>query len=539
MLDVDQRRVADAEITRAFLARNSDVVDRLIARFGELAGGGEFAPYHFYLKGGNAIALLEGRPTEGDYDFQLMPPLEDYEDWPGTVNQVNHAVCHVLTESLRGFEAGFFDVSMFEVGALAGWAGTQGNPLQKAGISFEGVTQDRKREGMLLIGPDYGRRTFSEIRRDRRFRDGRIELDREELQARNLPFEAGPMIYVNYTIPGFILFRMVYGFRYVDAAGEEFFLKSEIIDVSLPRKGSAEVYLSQEGVITHFRPSGMGFNIPGWGYHLYENINLLQEISLGISGSPHKREKRLNRGSLALDRMLAVNPQGVVRQVIWEPHEGGNFQVLGYLGVLLYNVSTYQEFRGNVSRYNAALIQVLRERLLAEEASRFETTKKSQPSKGLLELLCGFRIDFHFDPAVKWTRYIKDEVGSLIRNYNFACRGVAALCMTPGSTYCFLTPYREIQVSKFFPMDYGVIAVVEGVYRNLRRYCDTHCGSDLVGVDGDRAFLLLLHCRCTFHIIFQSCGQVLPQTGVNFPEILQKSILESQRCPLAQYLERA
>lgn len=155
---------------------------------------------------------------------------------------------------------------------------------------------------------------------------------------------AGPMIYVNYTIPDFILYRLMYGYHYTDVEGKNFELKSEIIDVTVPRKGSAEVFLSQQGVVTHFSRSEQGFDIPGWGYHFYENINLLQEIRLGLSSSADKEEKRVRRGEQAMEALQALNPAGLLQESIVESVSGsGEKRIQGYLGALTYNISCVME----------------------------------------------------------------------------------------------------------------------------------------------------------------------------------------------------
>jgi hypothetical protein len=130
-----------------------------------------------------------------------------------------------------------------------------------------------RRTSCITIGTSFGRRTYSEIVRDPHygFAEGRLDLGRptNEIQGVALPANCahcGPAIYVNNTIPGFILYRMAYACNYT-VGTDGFSIKSEIIDISIPRAGSAEIYMSQEGAVTRFRLLG-GFTIPGWGISL-------------------------------------------------------------------------------------------------------------------------------------------------------------------------------------------------------------------------------------------------------------------------------
>ncbi len=116
-----------------------------------------------------------------------------------------------------------------------------------------------------------------------------------------------PTVYVNCTIPGFLLYRLalIYEFVLYEDTLEEaqsIKIKSEVVDISIPRLLSAESELSTKDQVSIVSDKG-GFMIPGWRYHLFENLLLLGEIPLGISGSEHKKAKRQNRVIEALSHL--------------------------------------------------------------------------------------------------------------------------------------------------------------------------------------------------------------------------------------------
>lgn len=120
-----------------------------------------------------------------------------------------------------------------------------------------------------------------------------------------------PSIYVNHTIPGFFLYRLaiVYGFRITHKGKtEDIRFKSEVVDLSTPRMGNPESYISAKDEITILNDDANGhFKIPGWRYMLFENLLLIGEIELGISGSAHKENKRKSRASKALLEISGLN----------------------------------------------------------------------------------------------------------------------------------------------------------------------------------------------------------------------------------------
>ena len=150
MLSVDQRRSVDGEITKEFLRVNRERVDGIIAEFGRQAAGEAFAGYHFYLKGGNALAMLQGNEPAGDYDFQLMPRVEDYQNWPRTIRTADERICQALRASLQNVQDDF-EEGMFDIATLTNWCRDGNRPLGRAGISFDGVNRGPRRQAFLRM----------------------------------------------------------------------------------------------------------------------------------------------------------------------------------------------------------------------------------------------------------------------------------------------------------------------------------------------------------------------------------------------------
>ena len=322
----EEKRKKDAEITKKFLQVNTDNVRQLVAEcirmFNGLNDAGEY-----YLKGGNAFDLLKGNVPSGDWDFQFKPNDVIYGNWEQQFPALDERI-----------KTGLVNLAQTRLNWNTAYQGAAIFALQPA-------NEGEVLTGGFLCGPRYRIYKHHQIDRLKDPESQRIKLDPQDIT--HLPVRgagAGPVVYVNYTIAGFILYRLVYAHHY-QVGGEKFMLKSEIIDISVPRPGSAEVHLSQEGVITHFREvdaNGTRIRIPGWGYHFYENLNLLQEIRLGTSGSPHKKKKRSDRGNEALNKLILANETDNTAFIVCtdriKEEPAGAPLVTSFLNAILYNV---------------------------------------------------------------------------------------------------------------------------------------------------------------------------------------------------------
>ncbi len=120
-----------------------------------------------------------------------------------------------------------------------------------------------------------------------------------------------PTVYVNCTISGFLLYRLALIYEYVlyentEGEAQSIKIKSEVVDLSIPRLLTPESELSTQDKVSMVTEKD-SFYIPGWRYHLFENLLLLGEIRLGISGSEHKKAKRETRVIQAMSYLS--NPQ--------------------------------------------------------------------------------------------------------------------------------------------------------------------------------------------------------------------------------------
>ncbi len=557
----EERRVIDAAITERFLRDNRNLVRRLTENF---AAWMDASGFRYYLKGGNAIAILNGGDADhisGDFDFQLQLPEADYRIWAGIFDQRDRELIHVLkhTVDAAAEEPGIerFHTECFQPDIIR-------ELVRGRGIRLDGLTYVERHNDIMCIGRRFGEMSYIDV--DRYGGGGRIE-ERGLANVSDIEFSEagagfGPSVYVNYTIPGFILYRMVYSCQY-EMDGERFNLKSEIIDLSLPRLGSAEVHISQEGVVTFFRDSGLPeypFRIPGWGYHLYENINLLQEIVLGVSGSPHKKRKRVERLQMALEVLERANNRNgrpclddILKERIHEPsnnhtYEGPYGEILGYYGALAYNISDYR------NAYSREAMEGVRHSIYHNIISYYKN----------LCIWWGTRYEdwervvyFKTDPKIDLTFRTADEVkrcaARFIAGYTRLSHehpGVR-IGMEEGADYQYISPlFAGDEVS--FPFDYFVVQIAakpigggEDLYGGFKEFCRRTVSRQFT--DYGDAFTCVIHemgdvrlkVKRVYAAVFQRyAGIRLPAADAHVKEFLIQSILESQRCPLAEVFQR-
>lgn len=552
-----EKRVIDAEITKKFLADNRNLVKRLVENFAAFMNAGEF---RYYLKGGNAIKILNGEDEDhldGDFDFQLLPGAGVYANWAGNFEDLNGALVNILKNTVDRTAAmagiGNFNLDCFRVEIVRVLA------IEKE-IHLGNLQQGERHNDIMYIGERYGRMPYTGIIEA----GGGQRIEGEGLVRRaGVQFDAvgtafGPSVYVNYTIPGFILYRMVYSYQY-EMDGQVFNLKSEIIDLSVPRPGSAEVYLSQEGVVTHFRQSGIAaypFMIPGWGYHLYENINLLQEIVLGISGSPDKRQKRIDRLNLALGMLVRANGQAgrlenILRDNINEPLHNGTYEgpygvIRGYIGALAFPVAEYQE------AYHRAAIQEIQRKMCNIIQSYYDNLCKHwKKQRADWEKLVYFRIDPKIDLALHRAEAVGRCVMRYIAGYSWpGSYPGERIGMKLGEDYQFISPLLDQEF--YFPFDHIIVQIAAkpfggggDLYHAFKNYCRR---VQVRGrfTDCENAFLCVLNeaadsgfkVKRVYWVVFQRWNDVrLPAVDTHLKDFLTHSILESQRYPLARLLE--
>lgn len=558
VLAYEDKRVIDAEITKKFLADNRNIVKRLIGNFADCMNAEKF---RYYLKGGNAIKILDGKDEDhldGDFDFQLLPGADVYANWAGNFGTLDRELVNILKNTVDSTAAiadiGNFNLDCFEAGTIRNLAITKG-------IGLGNLQRRERHDDIMYIGRRYGRMPYTgiiEAGGDRRIEEKGI-VERAEVQFDDAGAGFGPSVYVNYTIPGFILYRMVYSYRY-EMDGQTFNLKSEIIDLSVPRPGSAEVYLSQEGVVTHFRRSGIAaypFMIPGWGYHFYENINLLQEIALGISGSPDKKQKRIDRLKLALGMLVRANGlegrlENILKTDINEPLQNGTYRgpygkIKGYFGALAFSVA---EYRG---AYHPAAIQGMQIRIDHMIRSYYNNLCDHWGRRyENWERLVYFRIDPKIDLAFHKAEEVRRCVMQYIAGYSWpdgSHPGVRA-GMKLEEDYQFISPLPA-RDEFHFPFDHIVVQIAakpfgggSNLYLAFKEYCYrtgnrrfSDCGNAFICVLNEAADAGYKVKR-TYGVVFQKYdGVKLPAAATHLKDFLTQSILESQRYPLAKLLE--
>lgn len=334
----DKRRI-DSEITSIFLS-NQDINQTIVKNIvNSLIQNLEssFKKYSslFYLKGGNAFSILHGDLCTGDFDFQLCGNESLYQNWTSIFPSLDEDIKKAMQKVCDNY-TGEFDDHAF---------GENNNLSDYIALNYE--------QGSMFIGEKYKTYTYTQILQDSHFdlTSSRIEFkDSNNIVSKTIETkQCKPMWYVNYTIPGFILYRIVIRRAYTDKAENIVHFKSEMIDISVPRKGSPELLLNQRFITNFIDVSSKssiykGFNIPNWGYHMYENLNLLQEINLGISGSPHKKQKRINRLNEAIKQIKKQdNPDIFVDDMINEDVQQ-KFKIYGITKAYLNNIDNYGIF---------------------------------------------------------------------------------------------------------------------------------------------------------------------------------------------------
>ena len=533
---VQKRRQLDAKITKKFLSQeqNKENIERIVDAFSREVmnkkDDGSNLIEKFYLKGGSAINVLQGMPPDpnnednaSDYDFQLVPTQKVYDDWMKRARRQNPGQ----------EEDSFSQLDAFILNALIHAAGQWPQNEDDRYIDFwreephcEEVYEGYK--NLRKIGFPYKDKTYSQIKTDPAFDkvEGRIKLTPDKISADNRLAKTNALhglhIYVNYTIPGFLLYRLVKAYRCkIKGEEEECMIKSEIIDVSVPRLGSAERYISQEGVITHFREIG-DFMVPGWGYHFYENINLLQEVFLGYSGSPHKVKKRWERLNLSIEKLKEVNG-GVIDNMLGktmkEPCGAENRDILAYPGVLLYPLTLLLELDSNFINESPVIPELLNEYKLRMK------TLSIQNSKGFAEACVGFAARRISDARIPQMTKILEEVKGILRD--------------AGDEYAPLPAVLKT-TNKHFYGKYIFINVKRKTFNQIKTKVEGwHINDDSleVRVNGANNILYYPLHNTGGSIVYAFFYTADGQEVITPEEILEKSILFAQRMMWQQYLE--
>lgn len=362
-------RMYEAYITKRFLKENKEEIESIFDCFCDKVRNNavlsSLGTDNFYLKGGNGYDLLKEITAceeelvaiansaiikekkerffsvmKGDFDFQLIP---DYEHGQ-KIEDIDAAVIDVLKQTTKEYfgsahntkEA--INLNAFQFQRFPSEPedefGQQKSDIINMSHEFVGnaraVNLTDHVVNVKKIGEKYRNSKTMDILKSHDLIEGRLNISSNEIMNEKIntdslmPVEQNHMseypftIYVNYTIPEFILYRLVFRVpmenkRTIEILGpnEEvlkkqvvLYLKSEIIDISVPRQDSIEIMLDstmspRKIALPEFYP----FGIPGWEYHFCENLNLLQENYLGISGSPWKKGKRIARGQEALNQL--------------------------------------------------------------------------------------------------------------------------------------------------------------------------------------------------------------------------------------------
>lgn len=555
ILNLDDKRAIEAEITKKFLEDNKELVKLLVTNFSNKMKRILLnEKYNFYLKGGNALSKLKGEECTGDYDFQLMPPVATYRNWSGSFKNIDDTLIEILKETIE--ESAKQSEPKFETECFK--ANIVQKLAKKKSINLINLIQGDRCDNFMQIGKIYGVKSYSQILRDpnlnekiskKKFREV-VDVKTENLVGKSKDF--GPSVYVNYTIPGFILYRLVYRYAYTEGLkNEEISLKSEIIDISIPRFESPEVFMSQEGIITYFRNADdMQFKIPGWGYHFYENINLLQEIKLGVSGSKDKIEKRVNRLKEALEKLKEVNGNQFTNILVNRINEdSSNRKILGYFGAMTYNVDNYDH---TYEEEAIALLKTLIEGNINAYFSNFFNEKKDEEYKKLV----GFRLNKDLDTTVRIASEAKSSIKKFIEIYN-KCAGKENLkLMEEGTNFQFISPLMSGE-EWIFAFDYIVVEVksaslltkfIEKVKCGGYK-CYSSKGTYIFNIteNGNQHTKKTSYIR-SYKVFFQLCEKLEKNKNINkvnnngvgkiIEGFLYRSILESQRYALAKMFEK-
>ncbi len=551
----EQKQKIEAEITAEFISKNSERVMDVAKTFSEkILNDKIISKYmnNFYLKGGNSISVLEDKPLTGDFDFQFVPNADAYNNWNTRIDVIDKRIIEAMKDTVKDYGGSMFDTSISDCGNIKKIVSEViGKDADAAENEFFNSVE--------RIGDEYMTCDYVTVAVEAsKNADNRAAVNRQTQPEMNVfdnkKFPA--CVYVNYTIPGFILYRLVCKRSYtitIDGVAEKVTLKSEIIDVSIPRVGSGEVYMSMKGIVTNFREKD-AFVIPGWGYHFYENINLLQEIELGISGSPQKKEKRLDRFNQAANKLIEANKnrkntvkttisnKDIVKlldEKINEPDSmGGDNEIWGYYLALSYTA-------GNCMFYADETVNIISDTVIPKTVeSYFNDLLNWKHASNILSALYEYKIKDRFLFTVSDLKGIADKI---IADFNKICSvryGIGKIAAK------HLSPYLYADGNIKCGFDYAVISVDDqNVCDKLFDYCKDCCslGSDESikyhsAEKKDGAAVITMNkslngvTRVAYVIIQADNGQ----TGdiKSFAEeMLKFSILESQRFPLTQIVQ--
>lgn len=388
----------DSGITKIFLKKNYEIIEKIISHF--VINMNSFSyindDCNFYLKGGNSISLLDNKPLTGDFDFQLLPKDYLYNNWNENFLKIDHIIINSMLNAIielsKDINYKNFDIESFNVVNFSNYDGVK--PEEIYGLKLK-----KRKNDVTFNGKIYGIYSYDNIIMsplyDQKTQRIKFKISEKNSFQSEKEKQCGPCIYVNYAIPGFILYRLVYCYKYekIDSHGRNttFYLKSEIIDVSVPRPKSPEIYISQEGVTTFFREikftKDCMIKVPGWGYHFYENLTMLQEIALDISLSGQKISKRIQRLKYAMDKLQIVNFESMKKPYFLEPFDetsNSKKYICGYLFALINGIMAYKQIiSSNTYQYilNAEYNNALRD---------FDAFTKTQLE--LIDYLVNFKI---------------------------------------------------------------------------------------------------------------------------------------------------
>lgn len=289
--------------------------------------------YH-YLKGGNALSLLKPIDTTGDWDFQVIPKTSLYTTWAQSssinteLTKLNTKVLTILVDSAKKLQTNELANKGNDV---KNFIDTQVpnkivEIVKKYTTKEVTVTYNGNNSRAYSVGPTYQCLSEWALKNCKSYseKEARLALDDREItkldtiitKLEELTFSeyCKPAVYVNNSIPAFLLFRLALQYDYVVtlksdiSTKEDMRVKSEIVDISIPRIGNPETYLSVKSEMTILGKNYTDqFTIPGWRYHLFENLLLIGEIDLGISGSPQKEAKRIARVEEAMIQLMKIN----------------------------------------------------------------------------------------------------------------------------------------------------------------------------------------------------------------------------------------
>lgn len=515
MMDINLKRELDSKITSSFLSdsQNMNIVFKMVNMLGnEIKRDEMLKSLHFYVKGGNSIALLENKPFSGDFDFQLSLNKESYENvknWQENIISIDSKLRQILTDICNQYD---------EI------CRQSSNEKFKVENIFDDrigdYVSDKFSIGHMLIGKNYLKNTYSQIISKINLQKGetRLNISKSEIESQTSNSEVvKPMWYVNYTIPGFILYRIVLRKSYKKGKETEH-LKSEIIDISIPRYGSDEVYMSQENIITHFKDVSIykkefsGFKVPGWGYHFYENLNLLQEIKLNISGSKHKKEKRINRGTLALNHLLEKNGNSLDNILYSNKiYENDEEAILGLVEAYAYNVDTYHVL-------NKAMMDNIKSKIKEFYTSELKTTPIRKEQRNLFSNLVEYQTN---------NNVLNNMI--MFKDLEKAVNEVKRLGLVSPEPYFLIYNFDKTKLmdKDEIPVRFLVMNVNSHNYNKIK---DEYKKSASIFEFEDQCYIILRVSGGTCYLIM---NHTLKSNAISYEQILERTIIQSQRYRLA------